>query len=210
MANRKPTVLVTGFGPFGPHKVNSSMQAVKALAASDITKYVNLVTEEIPVIYEYVEKNIPNLWKKHRPQLCIHAGVNGLSKTVLLEKCAHNDGYQRMCDVDQKFHKTNHCIPGAPNVMHTDVDLEAICAKARQVGSPCEICLSDDAGRYLCDFTYYTSLYHGDSPTVFIHLPPMEGPYTVQEMEETLRILILTILDELRNCKHSRKSNRKL
>lgn len=31
---------------------------------------------------------------------------------------------------------------------HSDVDLEVVCAKAKQAGSPCEIRLSDDAGRY--------------------------------------------------------------
>ncbi|KXJ10314.1 pyroglutamyl-peptidase 1 [Exaiptasia diaphana] len=198
MADReKPTVLVTGFGPFGPHKVNSSMVAVKGLVESDITNLIDLVTEELPVIYEYVQNEVPNLWKKHKPKLCIHVGVHGLTDKVLLETCAHNDGYQCKPDINFKVNSTDHCVQGAPELLHTPIDLKTIHKKAKEKGVPCEIALSDDPGRYLCDFTYFTSLHHGDSPTVFIHLPPIQGPYTCEEMAETLKIIILLILEQI-------------
>ncbi|EDO36383.1 predicted protein [Nematostella vectensis] len=197
MADQKPTVLVTGFGPFGQVKVNSSMLAVKALKSSDLSEKVNLVTEEIPVIYDFVKNHIPMLWEHYKPKLCVHVGVHSLSETVVLETCARNDGYQSLQDVEGKFHESDCCIPGASDVIHTPLNLESVSEEVNTSGCPCKINLSNDAGRYLCDFIYYTSLYHGDSPTVFIHLPPVEGPYSKEEMAETLRLLINSMLKQL-------------
>ena len=49
-------VLVTGFGPFGVHKVNASWVAVQELEALGLEDpFVTLVVEEITVDYEYVK-----------------------------------------------------------------------------------------------------------------------------------------------------------
>ena len=49
-------VLVTGFGPFGVHKVNASWVAVQELEALGLDDpFVDLVVEEISVDYEYVK-----------------------------------------------------------------------------------------------------------------------------------------------------------
>lgn len=61
-------VLVTGFGPFEGHKVNASWEAVKQLKKRE-TNGVEIVVEEIPVIYSYVEERIPLLWKKYNPKV---------------------------------------------------------------------------------------------------------------------------------------------
>ena len=67
------TVLVTGFGPFGAYTVNASWEAVKELEKmTNVLKQtygVDLVTENIPVAYDYVSKRIPQLWEKHKPMV---------------------------------------------------------------------------------------------------------------------------------------------
>lgn len=67
----KDTVLVTGFGPFGVHEVNASMESVKLLHSLDIERElgIRLVTHEIPVIYEYVQTNICKLWDTYKPKV---------------------------------------------------------------------------------------------------------------------------------------------
>ena len=59
--------LETGFGPFSGHAVNASWVAVQELAKIWKNGQVNLVIEEIPVVYGSVKKIIPNLWKQHTP-----------------------------------------------------------------------------------------------------------------------------------------------
>ena len=66
------TVIVTGFGPFGDHKINASWETVKLLPSLNIEEEfgVKLVIHEIPVTYDYVAKNVPVLWKEHNPMVC--------------------------------------------------------------------------------------------------------------------------------------------
>lgn len=65
------TVLVTGFGPFGVHTVNASSESVKLLATLDLEREfgIRLITKEIPVIYDYVQTNIPLLWENYKPKV---------------------------------------------------------------------------------------------------------------------------------------------
>lgn len=62
-------VVVTGFGPFGPHKINASWESVKLLKDTDIEKElgIQLVTEQVPVVYNCVEKRVPKLWETYKP-----------------------------------------------------------------------------------------------------------------------------------------------
>jgi pyroglutamyl-peptidase len=70
-SNSFPVVIVTGFGPFGHHKVNASWEAVKKLRESKIEDElkIKLVTAELPVEYDFVESEIPKLWKEHNPEV---------------------------------------------------------------------------------------------------------------------------------------------
>lgn len=68
MNEDKDVVLVTGFQPFGVHKINASWEAVKLLPKYKIDN-VQIVVEEVPVLYKYVEENIPLLWKKYNPKV---------------------------------------------------------------------------------------------------------------------------------------------
>jgi pyroglutamyl-peptidase len=65
----RPTVIVTGFGPFGNHKINASWEAVKCLQSLNVEEElsVRLIIVEIPVEYETVEKIVPKLWEEHKP-----------------------------------------------------------------------------------------------------------------------------------------------
>jgi pyroglutamyl-peptidase len=70
------TVVVTGFGPFGAHKINASWEAVKQLPEllkiSKDSMKINLIIEEIPVAYKHVSFKIKELWEKHKPSVSIY------------------------------------------------------------------------------------------------------------------------------------------
>lgn len=65
------TVLVTGFGPFGVHAVNASSESVKLLPTLDLERElgIRLITKEIPVIYDYVQTNVPQFWETFKPKV---------------------------------------------------------------------------------------------------------------------------------------------
>lgn len=59
-------VLVTGFGPFGEHKINASWETVKLLPSLN-KNVVELIVQEIPVTYKDVDEKIKILWETYKP-----------------------------------------------------------------------------------------------------------------------------------------------
>ncbi|XP_025066061.1 pyroglutamyl-peptidase 1 isoform X1 [Alligator sinensis] len=62
--------------------------------------------------------------------------------------------------------------------------------------------------RYLCDFTYYTSLYQSRGRSAFVHVPPLGKPYTAEQLGRALQAIVEEMLDVLEqsegkiNCQH--------
>ena len=94
-------IVVTGFGPFAGHPVNASWESVKLLKNYWTLKDVNLIIDEIPVSYDFIQKQIPEKWKAQNPIFYIHVGVSHLATNVQLETLAHNKTYDRP-DVEDK------------------------------------------------------------------------------------------------------------
>ena len=57
--------------------------------------------------------------------------------------------------------------------------------------------ISEDAGRYLCDFIYYKSLHMNKCPVVFVHVPPLNEPYSGEELGHALRDILEALLGEM-------------
>ena len=95
----KKKILVTGFGPFSGHPINASWESVKLLPELWHHDQIELVIDEIPVSYNFVEKNVTKKWEEHDPIFYVHCGVSHLAKQVTLETLGHNKTYDRP-DVD--------------------------------------------------------------------------------------------------------------
>lgn len=65
-------------------------------------------------------------------------------------------------------------------------------------GSDCgvHVVVSNDPGRYLCDFIYYTSLNVNEMRTAFIHVPPLDRPYSARQMADGIRLAIREMLKQ--------------
>ncbi|XP_006901029.1 PREDICTED: uncharacterized protein LOC102864160 [Elephantulus edwardii] len=50
---------------------------------------------------------------------------------------------------------------------------------------------------YVCDYTYYLSLHHGDGHAVLIHIPPLSLTLPVSQLGKALQALVLAILKEM-------------
>ncbi|XP_034936171.1 pyroglutamyl-peptidase 1 [Chelonus insularis] len=175
------TVVVTGFGPFGKHSVNASWEAVNELAKTSNEKLktnfnVQLITEEIPVIYDHVNDRIPQIWKEYDPLFLIHVGVSHMASCITIETAAHSSGYTRE-DITQKY--PIECHDSVCKLIETGIDVNKMCIELNKSGI-CAACVSKNAGRYLCEYTYYQSLNIQPKRTLFIHVPDrMVYPCTV-------------------------------
>jgi len=186
MAETHVAMESNGFGPFEGHPVNASWEAVKELSKRDFPDGVNLHTKDIPVEYLYVEEEIPNLEKELNPDLIIHVGVSGVTECLQIEERAHSYGYVRG---DIKGNLPNKALDQECLTTSLDIaDLRMFCDKCC---CSCRIERSEDAGRYLCEFIYYTSLRAGLAPTLFVHVPCLDQPYAKEELADALKYIIL-------------------
>ncbi|CAG9853752.1 unnamed protein product [Phyllotreta striolata] len=186
-------ILVTGFGPFGEHVVNASWKAVQLLP--DEIDGINIIKEEIPVQYSQVEQKVPDLWRQHQPLLVIHVGVSQEAKVITIEQCAKRYGYDR-CDVLGQKHPTGEACVSGQNCIFTGINVMDLCDKINK-GGYVNACASTDAGRYLCEYIYYTSLNIDPSKVLFVHVPTLDNPYSAGELAQGLLNIIQFTLDQL-------------
>ncbi|XP_065118475.1 pyroglutamyl-peptidase 1 [Paramisgurnus dabryanus] len=205
--DQKKTVIVTGFEPFGEHTVNASWVAVQELKKLGLGPDINLHVAEVPVEYQAVQTLLPSLWKQHLPHLVVHVGVSGMATTVTLEQCGHNHGYLRL-DNSRFCPKSRCCMEGGPDCLHSVIDMDVVCRSVNSSGLGVTVSVSKDAGRYLCDYTYYMSLYLGEGRSAFVHVPPLGNPYSPEELARALRAVVLEMLelmehsDGTKHCMH--------
>eukprot|EP00117_Sycon_ciliatum_P041521 scpid85774/ scgid30353/ Pyroglutamyl-peptidase 1; 5-oxoprolyl-peptidase; Pyroglutamyl aminopeptidase I; Pyroglutamyl-peptidase I; Pyrrolidone-carboxylate peptidase len=192
------TILVTGFGPFKGHPVNASWEAVKELESIGLhIDGFDLVIKDIPVLYKEVSEMVPSLWKEHDPVLVIHVGVDGGGKAVTLEECAVNIGHDTL-DVERKLPPYGCCVEGGCGDLHCKMDLDDVCKRCVDQAS-CDglkvvFRTSHDAGRYLCNFSYYCSLSLDKAPSLFVHVPPLSKPFSCNELAQALRLVVRSCL----------------
>ncbi|XP_019967787.2 pyroglutamyl-peptidase 1-like [Paralichthys olivaceus] len=199
MASKKK-VIVTGFEPFGEHAVNSSWVAVQTLERLGLGEAVELHVCEVPVEYQAVQSLLPSLWRERQPQLVVHVGVSGLATTVTLEQCGHNRGYIRP-DNSSFCPDSECCMEDGPDCISSVLDMETVCKRVNNSDIGVAVSVSKDAGRYLCDYTYYRSLYLGRGHSAFVHVPPLGKPYSRQDLGRALQAIIQEMLNLLeRDC----------
>ncbi|XP_070764880.1 pyroglutamyl-peptidase 1-like isoform X1 [Enoplosus armatus] len=196
MDNSKRTVVVTGFGPFGDHSVNPSWVAVQELKKLGLGGEVDLHVSEVPVEYQTVQSLVPSLWKQYHPLLVVHVGVSGMATTVTLEKCGRNHGYKGL-DNSSFCPDSQCCIVGGPDCIDSVIDMESVCKRVTASGLGVAVSVSKDAGRYLCDFIYYTSLYLSHGRSAFVHVPPLGKPYSGEDLGRALQAIIREMLELL-------------
>ncbi|XP_071448829.1 pyroglutamyl-peptidase 1 [Hetaerina americana] len=188
-------VIVTGFGPFKHHIINASWEAVKLLPTLKLEENlgIKLIIEKIPVSYDAVIDIVPTLWKTHNPLLFVHVGVSSIAKDITLETKANRSGYWKP-DVDGNSPKSGCCPCGKDECISSSLDVEQICSEVNKCERGTLACVSSDAGRYLCEFTYYTSLSFDKDRTIFIHVPELDKPHTATELAEGIARVIKSMI----------------
>lgn len=194
-------IVVTGFGVFRGYDVNPSWEAVKALPAAWDDEQHEVVVEEIPVQYDFVLKEVPDRWSPRQPDFIIHVGVSHLADKLTLERQANNTGYNSP-DVTGVCPPANCCVSSdscQEDKLSCCLDVvelsQAVTEQCKEVGL--EAVVSEDAGRYLCDFVYYKSLHATQGKSLFVHVPLIDKPYSLPQMTEGLKAVTKNVIDQL-------------
>ncbi|XP_066492073.1 pyroglutamyl-peptidase 1-like protein [Tiliqua scincoides] len=192
------TVVVTGFGPFRQYLVNSSWEAVKELSKLGLGDDVALHIMELPVAYQKAKELVCKTWATLRPQLMVHVGLTSTSKAIIiLEQCGKNKGYKDS-DVCGFHPEDGCCISEGMERIESTINMKTIWKNIQVEGI--DVVFSRDAGRYVCDYIYYTSLYCGNGRAAFIHVPPLSTRITAEFLGRVLQTVILEMLKQSNIC----------
>ena len=112
--------------------------------------------------------------------IVLNIGMAPGRKFYTLETCAHRDEYNRP-DVEGKtlqgdtYWRDEY---GSPEILHTGFDTGDVWRRWKSGFTNEDVRPSNNAGRYLCDFTYYASMLeywrrdaNGTRPCMFLHVP---------------------------------------
>ncbi|XP_063302358.1 pyroglutamyl-peptidase 1-like protein [Pelobates fuscus] len=191
MASNPNLVVISGFGPYRNYFVNSSWEAVKELSKLGLGDNIEIRIMEFPVKYSEVKKRVIKIWTELKPMLSVQIGMMSSSKSIALEQCGRNKGYMEK-DLSGAHPQGGCCLLEGPERIESVVNMKSVCKNISKLGV--DVIHSRDAGRYLCDYTYYMSLYHGQGRAVFIHVPPLSTTWTVQKLTQSLHLIIQEML----------------
>jgi pyroglutamyl-peptidase len=173
--SEKLRILITGFGPFPGAPFNPTRPLVARLlrlrrpALDD----VELSGHIFPVTYQAVDRELPQLLAKYRPQAVLMFGLASRTAHVRIETRARNAVTTRWPDADQTRARKGSISDGADAVMfgpHTTKLLRA----AGSTGIDARA--SRDAGSYLCNYLSWRAIEATDRDTgplltAFVHIP---------------------------------------
>ncbi|KAI1369509.1 hypothetical protein F5Y08DRAFT_292185 [Xylaria arbuscula] len=174
---------------------------------------IHRLPNAIRTSYADARDMVPRIWDNRievqgpKVDFVVHVGMAGPQLVYALERRGHRDGYNAP-DVDGKYleDEKKHAEQGEKWIWHgvpeelvTDFDMEDVHRRWVQRSPPnLDLRISEDAGHYLCDFIYFSSLAHlwkkqRARKVVFLHVPLHSDPESLQRGVE----LVLTLIRSL-------------
>jgi pyroglutamyl-peptidase len=192
-------LLVTGFGPFPGAPHNPTMPLVKRLTELRRPAFadVKLIGHIFHVTCATVDRELPALIARHRPQGLLMFGLAGRTAHVRIETRARNAVTTRFPDADRIHARKGSIERGADAAMfgpHTAKLLRA----ARGTGIDARA--SRDAGSYLCNYLSWRAIEatHGDNGprlAAFVHVPLIARDSSSQPKGAAHRVTLEELVD---------------
>jgi pyroglutamyl-peptidase len=168
------TILVTGFGPFPGAPFNPTTPLVHRLARlrRPALAEVKIIPHLFPTSYAVVDRELPTLIARYRPDALLMFGLAGRTRHIRIETRARN-ALAVMPDVGGAAPRGRAIAPGLSHLampapvrhLHT----AALSARVPAV-------LSRDAGDYLCNYLAWQAAQATRAPggprvAAFVHVP---------------------------------------
>jgi pyroglutamyl-peptidase len=195
--NRAMRVLITGFGPFPGAPFNPAQLLVTRLAKRrrPALAGIDAVVHVFPTSYAAVDSQLKALIAQHRPDVMVMFGLAGRTKGLRIETLARNRTARVFPDIEGTTPKRG-VIRNDAGIMRGRAPFARLAAAARASGLPAR--LSRDAGRYVCNYSYWraletAALAGGPAIVVFVHVPSVRkrqrkaGRATAPTFDQLLR-----------------------
>ena len=171
-ATGAPTVLLTGFAPFGGETGNPSWDAVVPLDGKRIGGH-RIVVRQLPVEFGASLQVLQAAIRETKPALVLCVGQAGGRTQLSIERIAINIDDARIPDNADACPIDAPVVADGPAAYFATLPIKAMLDELRIAGIPAEI--SQTAGTYVCNHVFY-GLMHAlaGRPPVrggFIHIP---------------------------------------
>ena len=228
---------VTGFGPFGGNPENPTSTIIEALqqeqtaenprlsnvhllniirvSASSAAEEVNRIIDQVKPHYNNInssqqQESTGKGCNNYKHAVIIHFGVNhmkGQKKVFQLEQNAFNEANFRIPDEDGFQPKNEQICESRPLRHKLSTDLSASRIKDNLTKKGFDVGLSGDAGRFVCNYIYWSSLQkvqeeavkNNDNSTsedgdvdihvMFVHVPKFEDISKETQIEFSMELL---------------------
>ena len=173
------TILVTGFGPFpgAPFNPTGPLAQRVTRARRPALADVKLITHIFPTSYAEVDRELPALIAKHKPDALLMFGLAPRARALRVETRARN-ALSLLPDAGGASLGRRTIALGGAASMKLRTPARPLLAALR--GLQPRATLSRDAGRYLCNYLCWRAAEAvGSKPRLvsFIHVPPVRrGP----------------------------------
>ncbi len=169
------TVLITGFGPFPGAPCNPSGALAERLARRrrPALAGVRLHAHVFPTSYAAVDRDLPKLIAKHRPDAILMFGLAARAREVRIETRARN-AVASLADAAGLSQSRRVIAAPGPARLEARLPVRQLvhAARARAIRAA----LSRDAGHYVCNYLLWRALEavngrKGPRLAAFIHVP---------------------------------------
>jgi pyroglutamyl-peptidase len=187
-----PTLLLTGFDPFGGATSNPSWEAASALDGRSIGGH-RIVARQLPTEFDASLPALHAAIRATSPALVVSTGLAGGREGLSLERVAINVDDARIPDNAGAKPVDARIAARGPAAYFSTLPIKAMLVALRRHGIPAHV--SQTAGTYVCNHVFY-GLMHAlrRRPGVrggFIHVPDTgRGGMPIDDIIEALRIAL--------------------
>jgi pyroglutamyl-peptidase len=182
IASGCPTVLVTGFEPFGADRLNPSWMAAQALHGRMVGGH-RLVAAQLPTVFDDAIATLRDELLRHKPALVIATGQAGGRAAISLERVAINVNDARIPDNAGAQPVDTPVVDSGPAAYFSTLPIKAMHAAMQEAGIAAEV--SQTAGTFVCNHVFYGLMHElATNPGCkgirggFIHVPWLPGQGT--------------------------------
>ena len=151
-----PTVLVTGFEPFGNDVLNPSWMAAQALHGRMVAGH-RIVAARIPTVFDIAIAALREELLRHKPALVIATGQAGGRAAMSLERVAINVNDARIPDNAGSQPVDTPVVDDAPAAYFSTLPIKAMLAAMLEAGVAAEV--SQTAGTFVCNHVFYALMH---------------------------------------------------
>jgi len=195
--NNPPTVLLSGFEPFGGDHRNSSWDAARGLNDEMIAGH-RVVSICLPVTFCGALPRLFTAIENHHPALVIAVGQANSRCRISIERVALNLIDARIADNEGQQPIDQPIEADGPAALFSTLPIKRMYAALRQAGFPAEI--SNSAGTFVCNQVFYGLLRQlpPHLPGGFIHIP--YGPEQAADKPSAPSMAATLVMDALRHA----------